>query len=82
MIKKYKVEMEAIKWTGHNTQEIFEWVGNDKVEVMINFWGYSYALKISTLRGDLIAKKGDFIAKIKESNCFMVVDFLKGGENE
>ena len=56
--RKKPVEIEAIKWTGDNLNEILEFCGVKKAEMDIKG-----TLIIHTLEGDHIARKGDMIIK-------------------
>lgn len=53
--KKKPVEVEAIKWTGTNREDVFQFVGDTCY--------FSEGLFIKTLEGDMFAHVGDYIIK-------------------
>ena len=61
---KYKtksVEIEAIQWTGNNTQEILTFVSTKILEVEEDFLGTEIVIR--TLEGNMHASKNDYIIK-------------------
>lgn len=65
MIKKFRkkpIVIEAVQWTGKNTQEIYDF-GTSQVIV------YDYVL-IKTLEGDMKANIGDYIIKGVEGEFY------------
>ena len=71
MIKTYRkkpVEIQAIKWTGSNLEEVLNFTGRDESSIhwtMEYFEGVvrEHGLKIFTLEGSHMASIGDFIIK-------------------
>lgn len=65
--RKKPVTVEAIQWTGKNTEEILKWCEDAELEVQneaINNVYYTYInLYINTLEGRMKASKGDYIVK-------------------
>lgn len=64
MIKKYvkkPIEVEAVQWTGDNTDEIDEFTNRQIYENI-----YKNCILIETLEGDMEALPGDYI--IKDAN--------------
>lgn len=65
--RKKPVTVEAIQWTGKNTEEILKWYKDAELEVQteaINNVSYTYInLYINTLEGRMKASKGDYIVK-------------------
>lgn len=54
--KKKPVEIEAIRFTGSNYEEIREFIGK-------NTLCSDLSIVIPTLEGDMVAQKGDYIIK-------------------
>ena len=56
--RKKPVVVEAVRWNGNNYKEVIDFAENNKIwfDALGNTW-------ISTLEGDMIAKKGDYIIK-------------------
>lgn len=56
--RKKPVVVEAVRWNGNNYKEVIDFTENNKIwfDALGNIW-------ISTLEGDMIAKKGDYIIK-------------------
>ena len=67
MIKKYikkPVIIEALEWTGENIEEIYSFVGIDKIEINKKSIDQEIGeLYIRTLEGAMHASIGDFIIK-------------------
>lgn len=70
MIKTYKkrpVEIQAVQWTGWNKEEIYNFVGKDKCEIIEKVYYYRQSilldLIIHTLEGDHHALVGDYIIR-------------------
>lgn len=65
--RKKPVTVEAIQWTGKNTEEILKWCKDAELEVQteaINNVSYTYInLYINTLEGRMTASEGDYIVK-------------------
>lgn len=57
--RKKPVEVEAIEWTGHNLNEVYEFVGYPRFEYNTGL----DKLSIHTLEGTMEANTGDFIIK-------------------
>ena len=65
MIKKYRTkpcEIEAIKWTGNNFEEIFKFT-NCRAYMEVMYSSVKEELIIVTLEGNMMASVGDFIIK-------------------
>ena len=65
MVKKYKTkpcEIEAIKWTGANFEEIAKFT-NCKAYMELMYSSMKEELIIKTLEGDMMATVGDYIIK-------------------
>lgn len=65
MVKKYKTkpcEIEAIKWTGDNFEEIAKFT-NCKAYMELMYSSMKEELIIKTLEGDMMATVGDYIIK-------------------
>lgn len=65
MVKKYKTkpcEIEAIKWTGDNFEEIAKFT-NYKAYMELMYSSMKKELIIKTLEGDMMATVGDYIIK-------------------
>ena len=65
MIKKYRTkpcEIEAIKWTGNNFEEIFKFT-NCRAYMKLMYSSMKEELIIVTLEGNMMASVGDFIIK-------------------
>ena len=69
---KYKtrpVEIEAIQWTGHNLEEIKQFVGESlEYDILDTAWEVGKGrqhiyMKIRTLEGDMYVSIGDYIIK-------------------
>ena len=69
---KYKtrpVEIEAIQWTGHNLEEIKQFVGESlEYDILDTAWEVGKGrphiyMKIRTLEGDMYVSMGDYIIK-------------------
>lgn len=56
--RKKPVVVEAVRWNGNNYKEVIDFAENNEIwfGALGNIW-------ISTLEGDMIAKKGDYIIK-------------------
>lgn len=56
--RKKPVVVEAVHWNGNNYKEVIGFAENNKIwfDALGNIW-------ISTLEGDMIAKKWDYIIK-------------------
>lgn len=54
--KPVAVEIEAVQWSGHNTEEIMDFVGN-------KFNARLGEIYILTPQGEQMASRGDFIIK-------------------
>ena len=56
--RKKPVVIDAVRWNGNNHKEVIDFVENNKIwfDALGNIW-------ISTLEGDMMAKKGDYIIK-------------------
>ena len=60
MIKKFRkkpVVIETVQWTGHNTKEIFDFVGID------NIIAYASYFMIKTLEGNHKVRTNDWVIK-------------------
>jgi len=67
MIKKYKkkpVIVEAIQWTGHNTKEVLDFIGRDKIIAYFNYF------EIKTLEGNMRVNIKDWIIKGVEGEFY------------
>ena len=65
MVKKYKTkpcEIEAIKWTSDNFEEIAKFT-NYKAYMELMYSSMKEELIIKTLEGDMMATVGDYIIK-------------------
>lgn len=65
MVKKYKTkpcEIEAIKWTGDNFEEISKFT-NCKAYMELMYSSMKEELIIKTLEGDMMSTVGDYIIK-------------------
>ena len=56
--RKKPVVVDAVRWNGNNYKEVIDFAEINKIwfDALGNIW-------ISTLEGDMIAKKGDYIIK-------------------
>lgn len=67
--RKKPVEIEAVRWTGNNFEEIRQFVGQDaKIIYHDTAWEAGArpvvaVLSIHTLEGDMMAEHGDYIIK-------------------
>lgn len=67
------VAIEAIQWTGKNTDEVFRFLtgtyfGTDKTEGFMNI---SETIQMKSFDGDIFhAKKGDYIVKNVRGECY------------
>jgi len=59
--RKKPVVVEAIEWNGTNIDELFKFVEDPNI---IDYWESAYdTVIIKTLKGEMVASKGDFIIK-------------------
>lgn len=73
LYRKKPVVVEAVKWTGKNHREVFNFLtyGKFKEKPLKTYWDTFYidhdkvnkGLVIKTLEGDMLAEVGDFIIK-------------------
>ena len=74
MVQKFRkkpIEVEALKWTGQNNREMWEFLGGDPNDYMaatgenfrIDHSKVERGLVIKTSEGDMIANVGDYIIK-------------------
>ena len=67
--RKKPVEIEAIKWTGYNLNEVIDFVGESLLyEIYDDAWKVGKApvmvdMKIKTLEGNMTVSTGDYIIK-------------------
>lgn len=61
--RKKPVVIEAMLWTGENTEEILKWCKDAELEVRTDVFGTWTDLYINTLEGRMKASKGDYIIK-------------------
>lgn len=61
--QKKPVVIEAIQWTGGNTEEIIRFCNNGKDAKLVNNDYVGDGLLIFTLEGDMFARVGDYIIK-------------------
>lgn len=56
--RKKPVVVEVVRWNGNNYKEVIDFAENNKIwfDALGNIW-------ISTLEGDMMAKKGDYVIK-------------------
>lgn len=69
-VRKKPVEVEAMRWTGDNLEEIKEFAG--AFEWNIEKKGSTNSLLIHTLEGSMSAEKGDYIIKGVEGETYPV----------
>ncbi|CDL73666.1 hypothetical protein [Streptococcus pneumoniae] len=62
--RKKPVVVEAVQWNGNNHKEVIDFAEN-KIwfDALGNIW-------IATLEGDMVAKKGDYIIKGVQGECY------------
>lgn len=63
LYRKKPVVIEAMPWTGENTEEILKWCKDAELEVRTDVFGTWADLYINTLEGRMKASKGDYIIK-------------------
>ena len=62
-VRKRPVEVDAMPWTGHNTNEVLRFVGKDGYyTTLLNGVSVEY-IAIQTLEGLIYASVGDWIVK-------------------
>ena len=67
-VRKKPVEVETVRWTGDNLDEVKEFAGED-VGIDEDFNNY---LVIHTLEGSMSAEEGDYIVKGVEEEFYPV----------
>ena len=67
--RKKTVEIEAVRWTGENLEEVKAFVGESLIyDIIDTAWEVGKGkprvfMKVKTLEGDMIASEGDYIIK-------------------
>lgn len=61
--RKKPVVIEAVQWTGDNTDEIIQFCNSGKDAKLVNNDYIDDGLLIFTLEGDMFARVGDYIIK-------------------
>ncbi len=69
--RKKPVEIEFIKYTGDNKQEIYDWTNAKVCDVIDHLDGSTY-FGVNTLEGFLIVKVGSYIVKGVEGEFYPV----------